>query len=157
MNLILAWVIFYSVIYYQNFRIIYPSLEPAVYIGFLEKGFPAEQAGIKVGDKILKVDGKDIKEFDMARNFIKEKKEKSVTITLSDLNGKDIRQITVTPRKVEKEDYLIGVGFSPIGIKEYKTLPEKIFSGISYSFDLTKLTFIGLGQTLRNLAFGNIK
>lgn len=157
MNLILAWVIFYSVIVYQNFKIIYPSLEPAVYIGFLEKNFPAEQAGIKVGDKILKVDGKDIKQFEDARNFIREKKEKPVTLIISDLNGKDVRQVTVTPKKVEKEDYLIGVGFSPIGIKEYKTFSEKLFSGISYSFDLTKLTFAGLNQTLRNLVFGNIK
>lgn len=157
MNLLLAWLIFYSVIAYQNFKIIYPTLEGGVYIGFLEKNYPAEQAGIKVGDKILKVDEKQIKEFDDARNFIKEKKGQPVTLTLSDLDGKNLHQIAVTPKEVEKNEYLIGVGFSPIGIKQYQTFSQKLFSGITYSFDLTKLTFIGLQKTFHDLFFGNFK
>lgn len=157
MNLLLAWLIFYSVIAYQNFRIIYPTLEGGVYIGFLEKSYPAEQAGIKVGDKILKVDDKEIKEFDDARNFIKEKKGQPVTLTLSDLDGKNLHQIAVTPKEVEKNEYLIGVGFSPIGIKQYQTFPQKLFSGITYSYDLTKLTFSGLQKTFHDLFFGNLK
>src|SRR3989338_8167896 len=87
MNLILAWIIFYTVIIYQNFKIIYPTIEPAVYISFLEKDFPAEKAGIKVGDRVLQVDGKEVKQFDMARNFIKEKNGKEVTLTLSNIDG----------------------------------------------------------------------
>lgn len=157
MNLLLAWVIFYSVIAYQNFKIIYPTIDQGVYIGFLEKGFPAEAAGIKVGDRIFKVDGRDVKQFDDARNFIKEQKGQPVTLTLSDSDGNNTKQLTVTPKSVGKGDFLIGVGFSPIAIKEYKTPTEKIFSGITYSFDLTKLTFLGLGKTIHDLTVGNIK
>ena len=157
MNLFLAWVIFYSVIAYQNFKIIYPTLEGGVYIGFLEKNYPAEQAGVKVGDKILKVDGKQVKEFEDARKFIREKKDKPVTLTLSDLNGQNLHQITITPKKVEKEEFLIGVGFSPIGIKQYQTFPQRLFSGITYSYDLIKITFSGLQKTIHDLFFGNFK
>ena len=61
MNLILAWVIFYSVIIYQNFKIIYPTIDQGIYVGFVEKNFPAEQAGVKAGERILKVHNKNNK------------------------------------------------------------------------------------------------
>ncbi len=157
MNLVLAWAIFYTVIVYQNFKIIYPTLEQGVYIGFLEKDFPAEQAGVNVGDRIFKVDGKDVKQFDDARSFIKEKNGQPVTLTLSDSDGGNKRELTVTPKITEKDGFLIGVGFSPVAIKEYKTPSEKIFSGITYSFGLTRLTFQGLGKTIHDLTAGNIK
>ncbi len=157
MNLILAWIIFYTVIIFQNFKIIYPTIDHGVYIGYLENGFPAEQAGVKVGEKILKVDENEIKKFEDARNFIKEKNGKAVTLTLSDIDGKNERQLTVIPKQTEKEGFLIGVGFSPIAIKEYKTNQQKIFSGITYSYDLTKLTFEGLGKTIKDLFSGDVK
>ncbi len=156
MNLILAWIIFYTVIIYQNFRIIYPTPEPASFVGYLQKDFPAAKEGIKIGDRVLKVNGKEVKKFEDARNFIKEGKGQPVLLTLSDLDGNNVKEITVTPQKKDN-DFLIGVGFSPIGIKQYRTFPEKLFSGITYSFDLTKLTFVGLGKTIHDLAGGNVK
>lgn len=156
MNLVLAWAIFYIVLIYQNFKIIYPTLEPAAYVGYLEKDFPAEKAGIKIGDKVLKVDGKEVKQFDMARSFIRDSKGQPVKLTLSDLDGNNIKEITVTPKKVDN-DFLIGVGFSPIGIKKYETFVDKTFSGITYSYDLTRLTLAGLGKTIHDLVGGNVK
>ncbi|TSC88281.1 MAG: Uncharacterized protein G01um10147_186 [Microgenomates group bacterium Gr01-1014_7] len=157
MNLLLAWVIFYTVIIYQNFRVIYPTIEPAVFVGLVQKDFPAEIAGIKVGDRILKVDEKEIKKFDDARNFIKEKNGQQVSLTLTDIDDKTERKITVTPKKVDDGNFLIGVGFSPLAIKQYTTLGEKIFSGITYSWDLTKVTFAGLGKLGADLGSGNLK
>lgn len=157
MNLFLAWVIFYSILIYQNFKIIYPTLEPAVFIGYLEKDFPAVKAGIKVGDRILKVDNKSVENFEMARNLIREKKGDSVTLEVADIDGRNVRVLSVTPKKVEKEDFLIGVGFSPLAIKQYETFPQKIFSGITYSFDLTKVTFMGLGKLINDLRLGDFQ
>ena len=130
MNLVLAWIIFYSLLIYSNFRIIYPTIESGAFIGGVEEGFPAKDAGIVVGDRVLKVDGKDVKAWEDARTFIKEKNGKEVVLILSDLEGKNTREVTVTPKETDG-DYLIGVVFSPIGIKEYKTTQEKIFSGIA--------------------------
>jgi len=157
MNLVLAWVIFYSVIIYQNFRIIYPTLEQAVFIGHVEKDFPAEREGIKVGDKILKVDEKEVKEFDDARNFIREKKGEPVTLLVTDSEGRNPKQVTVVPKKINEGEYLIGVGFSPLAIKEYRTSAEKLFSGITYSADLTRFTFLGLGKLARDLLSADFK
>lgn len=155
MNLIVAWILFYGVIFYQHFKIIYPTAESAVFVGYLEKNFPAEVSGVKIGDRILKVDDKEIKNFDDPRNFIKEKKGQSVSLTLSDIDGGNRRVLTVTPKKVDDGNFLIGVGFSPFAIKQYQNFNEKLFSGITYSWHLTKLTFLGLGKLLANTISGN--
>ncbi len=161
MNLVLAWVIFYVSIFNQNFKIIFPTLDQSVYIGFLEKGYPAEKSGINLGDKIVKVNGTEIKDgsvetkIEKTRNLIKQSKENQVLLTVSDLGG-HLKDVYVTPKKID-DDYKIGVVFSPVAIKEYKTNQEKILSGVTYSFDLTKLTFLGLGKTVSDVFGGNIK
>lgn len=157
MNLILAWALFYTVIISQNFKIIYPALEPAVYIAQTEKDYPAEKAGLKVGDKLLSVDGKEVNEFEQARNLIKDKKGEAVNLKVSDSGGKNLRELAVIPKEIENGDFLIGVIFSPIPFKTYSTATEKIFSGTSYSWDLTRLIFMGLGQTLNNLFQGQFQ
>ncbi len=157
MNLFLAWTIFYAVIIYQNFRIIYPTAEPAAFVGRLEKDFPAEKSGIKVGDRVVKVDGKEVKEFEDARSFIKEKQGQPVELTIADIEGQNPKTITITPKKVEGGDFLVGIGFSPLAIKQYGSISEKIFSGITYSGDLTKATFAGLGKLGQDIVTGNIK
>lgn len=153
MNLILAWVLFYTVIIAQNFRIISPTIEQGVYIGRLEKDLPAQKAGIKVGDRLLSVDGRKVTNLEEARNLIKQKGETAVTLNLLDDKDKE-RIVEVFPKKVE-ENTLIGVYFTPFFIKEYHSPTEKIFSGITYSYDLTKLTFIGLGRTISDMLNGN--
>ena len=157
MNLLLAWAIFYTVIIYQNFKIIHISSTPAVFINYLEKGFPAENSGVKVGERILKVDEKYVNNLEMARNFIKEKKGTEVILTLSDIEGENQRKLAITPKKTDKGDFLIGVGFSPFVLKTYNTPVEKIFSGITYSWDLTKATLFGFGKLFTDLTGGNIK
>lgn len=154
MNLLLAWIIFYSVIIYQNFQIIYPTLKPAAYIGFLEKDFPAQIAGIKIGDQIIKVNDKNVSSLEDARDFIRKGNGKEVSLQLADIDGKNLRQLKITPKKVDK-DYLIGVGFSPFAIKQYVTTQEKIFSGLTYCWDFTRYTFLGLGKTVKDLVAGN--
>lgn len=153
MNLILAWVLFYTVIISQNFKIIYPAIDPGVYIIRVEKGFPAEEAGIKVGDKLLTVNAVSPSDFNHARNLIKEKGESLITLQLES-GDKERKTIEVKGKKVD-EDFLIGVGFAPFLIKEYKTPQDKFFSGITYSWDLTKLTFTGLKMTITDAIKGD--
>lgn len=152
MNLILAWILFYVVIIGQNFKIISPTIEGGIYIAKTEEGFPAEMAGIKVGDKLLSVDGNKALDFEHARTLIKDKGESIVVLKLQDKDGKE-KTVEVTPKRVDN-DTLIGVVFAPFLIKEYKDPFEKIFSGVTYSWDLTRLTFIGLGRTITDTFYG---
>lgn len=154
MNLLLAWILFYTVIIGQNFKIIYPVLDPAVYIARVEKDFPAQKAGIKPGEKLISVDNQKTPDIDTARKMIKSKDSQPVTLTLGDSDGNNPRQVVVIPKKAGS-DVLIGVVFSPIPFRQYQTSAQKLFSGITYSWDLTKLTFVGLGRLGQELITGN--
>lgn len=155
MNLVLAWVLFYIVITTQNFQIIYPTLEPGVFIARAEENLPAQQAGVKLGEKLVAIDGQEISDIDSARKIIKSAEEKSITLTLSDSDGNNPRKVNVIPKKQENGDVLIGVVFSPIPFREYATPADKLFSGITYSWDLTRITFAGLGNVFYELIYGN--
>lgn len=150
MNLILAWILFYVVIAAQNFRVITPALEPGIYIAKVEENFPAKEAGIKPGDRLLSVDGNAVSSFDEAKSLIKEK-ESAISLKLQDSKG--VRDVVLTAKEKDGER-LIGVVFAPFLVKEFKSPSEKIFSGITYSFDLTVLTFAGLGKTFSQLLTG---
>ncbi len=152
MNLILAWVLFYIVITVQNFRVISPSIEPRVYIARVEENFPAKEAGIKTGDRLLSIDGKTVSDFAEAKNLIKEKGASAIYLKLQDSRGSE-KEVALVAKEVEGER-LIGVVFTPFLTKEFNTPTERIFSGITYSFDLTVLTFAGLGKTVNQLIVG---
>lgn len=155
MNLILAWILFYIVIISQNFKIIYPVSEPGIFIAGLETNLPAEKAGIKIGEKLIAIDNQTLAGIDQASKLIKSKIGTSVSLTLTDTDGKNSRKINVTPAKQANGDVLIGVVFSPIPFREYGSFGEKLFSGITYSWDLTRVTFVGLGKTLQQVISGN--
>lgn len=155
MNLILAWILFYIVIIGQNFRVIYPVTKPGVYIIAVEQNFPAQKAGLQIGEKLISIDNQAVSSIDSVRNLIKSKNGAPITLTIADIDGNHPRQISITPKKLASGDILIGVIFSPIPFREYKTSSEKLFSGITYSFDLIRLTFVGLGTLSRDLFYGN--
>lgn len=154
MNLVLAWILFYTAIITQGFKIIYPVAEPAVYILSVERDFPAEKTGIKSGDKLISIDNQKITDIDTARKLIRSKGEKPLILKMSDAEGKNEREVALTPRK-SGTDVLIGVVFSPIPFRQYNSVTEKIFSGITYSWDITRVTFQGLGQVISQLLTGS--
>lgn len=154
MNLLLAWAFFYTVLISQNFKIIYPTQEAAVYIFKVEKDFPAEKAGVKSGEKLVSIDDQKVSDIDAARKLIKSKKETPLTLTLANTEGKNEHKVTLTPASRGGE-VLIGVIFSPIPFREYSSFSEKLFSGITYSWDITRVTFAGLGQVMKQVITGN--
>lgn len=155
MNLVIAWILFYIVLAAQNFRVIYPSPDLTIQIIEVEKGLPAEAAGITAGEKLVAINGQNVDSIEAAKQIIQSSAGKPLNLTLSDLNGNNRQNVTVTPKN-ESGQVLIGVVFSPVAVKEYKTTAQKVFSGITYSWDLTKLSFIGLGKLFSDLAHGNV-
>jgi regulator of sigma E protease len=150
MNLLLAWVLFYIVLIAQNFKIIYPTISPIVQVGAVEDNFPAKDAGLKAGDRILAINNQPVQSPEQVSQTIKTA-QGSLTLTVSDLEAKTSQDLMLTPREVSPGEKRIGIVFSPFPFKQYNTLPEKIFSGITYSFDVTKLTFMGLGKLFSDL------
>src|SRR3989338_425489 len=156
-NLVLSWMLFYIVLINQNWRIIYPTLESAVVVAELSDNFPAKEAGIRVGEKITKVDSVQIENVDTAVRLIRSQANNQVSLTLSDVDGKTTRVVEVIPKLMENGEGRIGVAFSPVPFKIYQTPLEKFFSGITYSFDITRLTFQGLGRLVSDVGQGNYK
>lgn len=98
----------------------------------------AMDAGLKVNDKILKVDGKEVLKWDDILSTLKSNKGESVNLTVeSDNTTKDIK---LTPKYNEKEKrYLVGI--SPVINAE----PTGIFESIK---NATTQTFTAIKQML---------
>jgi regulator of sigma E protease len=110
-------------------------------IGKLKPGFPAEQAGLMVNDKIIAVDGKTIYHWNQFSMLVRDSKGNKLTLTL-ERNGVRMEKI-VTP----KEDG----GRQVIGVEPVMRLIFKkhgFFESLRLGFDKTvesvDLTFITL-------------
>ncbi len=114
-------------------------------IGKLKPGFPAEQAGVMVNDKIIAVDGKTIYHWIQFSTLVRDSKGSKLTLTL-ERNGKRMEKI-VTP----KEDG----GRQVIGVEPVMRLVFKkygFFESLRLGFDKTiesvDLTFITLKKLI---------
>lgn len=153
MNLILAWALFYIVLIAQGFKIIYPSLEPIAIVERVEDNFPAQAAGIKEGERIFSVNGLKVKSPQEVRDVISKTKEnEEITVVASDFEGNNQQTFKLIPKKDQNGDRRMGVAFSPFPLKSYNTPVERFFSGITYSYDATRLTFVGLGMLFNDLS-----
>jgi regulator of sigma E protease len=97
--------------------------EPSVTVTDLEKGMPAEKAGIKIGDEILTVDGKSIPAIEAMIEALKETQGKPIELTVL----RDGQQKTFTMQPVltdipgqEEKRYRVGLGSQPMKVS---TLP----------------------------------
>lgn len=153
MNLALAWVLFYIVIFANGFKIIVPSPEPLVIVDKIEQNSPAQAAGLKEGERILAVNDNFVKD---QQEFIKQVRNYSgqeIKLAVSDFRGNNIRVVKLTPRQNPPEGQgPIGVALSPFAFMEFNSLPEKIISAPVYSLELIKLTFKGFGQLITDLS-----
>lgn len=156
-NMITAWILFYIVLLGTNFKILYPTFGPVVAISLVEQGMPAAEAGLKVGDQFTSVNGKPVSTIEQAIQEIKSNPNKPVAIDVTDIDGKNKRSVTLTPKIDSEGVSRIGVAFSPVPFKEYTTPTTKIFSGILYSWDLTRYTFLGLGRLFSDVKVGNFE
>lgn len=123
---------------------VYPPLR--VQVRTVMPGSPAEKAGIKTGDKILKVNGKPIvKGLEQFINAVKNS-EGEINLTI-ERNGK-IFETTVKPQG-QGEDRKIGV-IIELPYKVVKLPLGKAFSAaIEDTAKFTKLTFNVLGKLLK--------
>ncbi|MGA1841922.1 MAG: RIP metalloprotease RseP [bacterium] len=71
-------------------------------IGGLNPGFPAEKAGLKVGDKILAIDGQTVNHWFQLAKMIHERPEQSVKLDI-ERDGETF-DVVVTPVAFESED-----------------------------------------------------
>lgn len=163
MNLILAWILFYIVLGFQGFKFQIPlivehkfvgvsqEVESHVVIAQIAKDSPAENKGLKVGERILSIDGENIDSDQQLITKTKSLAGKTISVTLQDPQSRQSRIIQVVPRQNPPE------GQGPLGIAvvsfrvanlEYQTPLEKLFSGPSHSLNLTAYSFRVFGRVI---------
>lgn len=163
MNLLLAWLLFYIVLGAQGFKTKLPLLsdykfagvnqktETAIIVGNIAQGSPAQSAGLKDGDKVVALNGQPVLESDKFVSEIKANAGKEVTLTVSDLQGQNFRDVKLTPR----ENPPAGQGALGVSLGGLKTVDlsfdtpvQKLFAGPIYSYNLIAYSGKILGDTI---------
>ncbi|MFP5212789.1 MAG: RIP metalloprotease RseP, partial [Acidobacteriota bacterium] len=127
-------------------------------VGGVVAGSPAEQAGLKAGDKILSIGGTEIKTWDDLSETIEKSGEKALTLQVQ--RDDKVLTITMTPRVSEAKN-MFGetekramIGVSPAGDEvEYKTLNpiSALFKGIEYTLHLSWLFLVTIWKMISGI------
>jgi regulator of sigma E protease len=119
MNILLALAIPFALIMINGM----PS-NPAPIVGIVKSGGAAEQAGIKVGDRIVSFDGVENPTWDRIRNDAAVSPEKEIPVTV-ERDGQKV-SLTIKPSKTEQGGNVMGsldfepdIGAEPIVIKGF--------------------------------------
>ncbi|PID32730.1 hypothetical protein CR956_00935 [Candidatus Saccharibacteria bacterium] len=115
-------------------------------------GSPAEKAGLKFGDKVLKVDGKTVDNPDKLRSLTKQNAGKQVKMDVVTESGD--KQVEVKLGKDQKKGYL---GAVPSQSETLRSTWSAPIVGVGLTWQLTDLTLRGLGDLVVNLFTGVVQ
>lgn len=119
------------------------GLETKVSVEDIDPGTPAEKAGIKPGDIVRQVEGKEVKSLNDIRMPMQEAEGKPVSMVLERANQN--YDITVKPVKKDGQ-FLIGIRMK----QELRdaTVSEAAVSGFKKTYELTGVMLQGIGQLI---------
>ncbi len=121
MNYILAFVLFTGVILFVG----EPVFSDKSFIGDLSKGYPAEAAGLKTGDRVIKVDGVPVDSWAAMADSIYGKSEKEITVVYARAGAE--ASVKLKTRKAPDGSGRGVIGISPL--LTYTRVP--FFKGIA--------------------------
>jgi len=126
-------------------------------IGMVASGSPAQEAGISVGDVIVKIDGEGVTRWDQVAKKIVESKGKPVKISIR--RDGETKDLTVFPKIVkdhnifgeEVETYKIGVGPAKKLLKERLNPFSALIKATEQTWFITKMTMISIVKILEGV------
>lgn len=147
LNYILAFFIFSFI-----FMIGYPTLSSTV--GKIVPDYPAKEAGIKVGDKILKVNGHDVRYWEDVTEIVHTNKLSSIDLVIE--RDGNLMDLKVLPKSEEiktifgsqKKVGLIGIMPNDEIVYVRYGIIKSVYMGAKKLFLLTYITFRALWATL---------
>jgi regulator of sigma E protease len=167
MNFLLAFVLFYIFFFINGFKSFYipmifdydfkfgKEVSYGTMIFDLEKNSPAESAGMKLGEVILKVNGEDIFSVEDLRDKLTDKAGTPVKIETLDITGmsNDRSTYEVTPVAYEPEiegesNAIIGVYLEEAKSIHYESLLDRVFSGPMHTYNMLGYSMASLGKII---------
>ena len=154
MNTLLSFVLFYIFFFINGFKSFYipmifdhkfkygQEMTYGTVIFDMEEDSPANVAGIKPGEVILKVDGNEIKDVAGLRENLDGKAGEEVeieTMDISDPSGKKINKYSLSPVFSEEgtdTNAIIGVYLGDAKAIYYRSTLEKILSGPMHTYNM---------------------
>jgi len=117
---------------------ILPEIPPV--IGKVNRGYPAEKAGLRDGDRIVEIDGRPVANWYQVSSYIRSHVDRDIAITVT----RGDRRITVNVKPIKDE----AAGYGVIGItNQQRTIVKKfgiiesVRHGTLRMLELTRLTF----------------
>ena len=118
-----------------------------VLITGVEKDSPADQAGLKYLDKVVKIGGQEVQNVAVLQDYVANHKGEDIYLSVKNLKEENEREVSVTPRV----DPPAGQGALGIGLDKgielkYASLTDKVFVGVLHSANLVVLQTVGLKE-----------
>ena len=124
---------------------------PSTTLGQIAPNSPAQKIGLQTDDKILNINGNEIKSWNDVTNNLRNSNGDKVNIKVQ--RDKETKEFSVVPQKNEQGNYIIGIGYKA---------EKNIFKSIAYAFtstvDMTKQMVMFIGQLVTGTipgGFGN--
>lgn len=146
-NFILAIVLFIGLAYYHG--------TPTTTVGDLAKGYPAEKAGLKAGDKIEQIGNHKVKDYNDISNILDKNKSAKTTVKVEQ-DGK-MKSIDIEPKKTEikqtknKTETVYQIGFKP---KAEHTVFKPLVAGVEQFFKAGTLIFTAVVGMIASIFTG---
>lgn len=132
---------------------IWGSIDNASFVGNAPEGYPISNAGIEVGDRILKIDGKSALTWDKITLLLNLKHDSDVyKFTVKKADG-SVKDYDITPTKVTDDDGNETVVF---GVGQDATRHYGVFASIKYAFSKTLSIITSMWSIIGNLFIGKL-
>jgi len=145
-NFIFAFVLLFVM------ALIYGSISTKPIIAEVSKEYPAYEAGIEAGDRIISIDDQKVASWNEVQLYIQTSEGKELDIVLKDKNGQE-KEVSLVPDKIEDEEgnvsYVVGISLDSTVRKGFK-------SSIKYAFETTISLYKLMLTTLKQIFTGGV-
>lgn len=146
---------FAAILFTLAFMVGVPTMTSEV--GDVKEGFPAFEAGIKTGDKIVSIDGVGVSRWEEVSEAIQTSKKEGITLEVNRAGSTlrfDIKPQVTKVKTIFGEDTeirVIGIGASNNYLIERSNPIEAVGKGLISTWNVTKLTVIGLVKLIQRV------
>ena len=151
MNFILGFVIYTGITLYEG----KPTTDPSALIGSVAEEYPAMEAGVQPGDRILSVDGVEASTWVAFRDLIRARANQDTELRW--ISGSDTLAATIVPREeqIVENEQLINVGMIGVGPKvmyEPAGIGTAISIGAQSTWSILDLSLQSVGMLVKGEA-----